>query len=1317
MHASILSDMGAYPEAQADIMKILRRFRPQDPDYECQLAEIRFQAGEKEQSLKLMRALLRRNPEHGTAWRQRGVYEEAHAQQYLAEACQTASETLLTTEAERTVALLHEIAARDHSDPERVSLLTEVRETFLPRFEQPLLTVLDKVDLASTHFTNARYSLASSFAERFDTDAVNSFLRLNRAAGREDLAADFGVATLNHPDLAGDYRILATLFETLESVGRTEQLHRLLLGIDWQRIDGDLDFFVDGCRALYQAGEWKILAQGGVPRMTRLGGPIETSYMNFYAGMAMAGVRNGEQAQRRLEPYLKQRVSHEPVPGALGTAGLTLARILREQGSPQERWALERAVLYSPYADPEAYLRLVELQLRDKNISFGIPEDRWTRAMSLMPERTEELMPRWAELGSQALTARGRDLETIMKRLRESGASIPATDTGPWALFRLGEMHLEEERPLGAMKVAKELLERYPGLLPALDLAIESHLDRNQIAPAAELILERLVAVGRDLKTTEYLAALGENPFEEQQMLEMMLADPTRTGRLTLARHLLDSGDADRALRALQRETVTAPIPEARLATAEALYELRRYDEAVEILRGLVDDPQLGGQAAVRLMLALFGAKDRDGLTAVVEEHLATAATSPQSVLEVIDLFLATGREGLADLILAKLDDEPETRSGEVLWRMALSAALQDDVLGALEALERAQAYLPDGRVELARLVFAIDSRDWTALPELVAELRETRYKPSPLTNTILTVLEERLDAASAMAESGMQQNPHSPDWAIVLAADRLLDGRPFELPSYFGPDIIEPTTRLLRGYGEIARDPRELLGFMLATDLPNWEIWCYKRTTRREDEVGDEPWSTFLRSRTLQDLGRVEAAEKGFKFLTLRHRQFGPAWDVYEAMRRAAYPGDRWAPEVVELRQLRLQSLGEEASGTPLEVQVDRAATQAAIGRYASARGILRAALEEAGPDAVHGRDLLARCYAELGDLSEASSDYLRACEALPGGTDHGMVAEFIAFLEQPGRPGRELEPEEIDFALERLYQRFPHDPLVSLTQARRLLLEDDGPELTMGFASNRLRALRDRAGSRPLDSLRAGSALAWTRFLLQFSPEQAEALVREELVLTPGNLELWLALAECIRARGRTDDALDVYRRLVEMSDDHQAHLALAWMLADGGAPPSEIQTHLRASVREGAAPSARTTFIRLRSNVQSPETSISVTIKALTDLWNKREEIADEVPLNELGMTLAGALILRGTRADEAQLYGVIEQLADASTDTYERDVLRGMGSLASIVAEVRARQARQAKEAAKARKGKRQQNARAEGEDTPAPQPEESPAQEE
>ena len=103
----------------------------------------------------------------------------------------------------------------------------------------------------------------------------------------------------------------------------------------------------------------------------------------------------------------------------------------------------------------------------------------------------------------------------------------------------------------------------------------------------------------------------------------------------------------------------------------------------------------------------------------MVEEHLATAATSPESVLEVVDAFLGSGREGLADLILAKLDDEPETRSGEMLWRMALSAALQEDILGAREALER-EAPAEAGRAAGQGSESLAEARE--ALESLVAE-------------------------------------------------------------------------------------------------------------------------------------------------------------------------------------------------------------------------------------------------------------------------------------------------------------------------------------------------------------------------------------------------------------------------------------------------------------------------------------------------------------------------------------------------------------------------------------------------------------------
>ncbi|MFT5051338.1 MAG: tetratricopeptide (TPR) repeat protein [Chlamydiales bacterium] len=1289
LHANILRELGAYPEAQADVRKILRRFLPKDPDFECYLAELRFLDGEPEQGLALVTGLLRRHPEHGKAWRLRGQIEEVHARRLLVDACEIASETLLTGEALSAAEILRAMSARSQGDPERTALVIELRELFLPRFEHDLIRVLEAADGASMHFTKARYSLANSFKESFEPGAVETFMELTQAAGRLDLAADFGLAVLEHPELKSNHRLLNSLFKTLETLGRKEQLDRLLAGIDWAAIEGDIEFFTTSARGLYYAMDWNNLITM-LPRMARLAGAAELSYTFFYQGVALAEKGKDEGAGQRLNRYLKQTISHEPIPGALGIAAQTMAGLEGGANIAQERWALERAVLYGPESSPESYLRLVKLQIEDRRASYGLPEARWTKAMSLMPERTEELAPFWAELGTQSLTARGRDFDSLMEGLRESGAAVPTIDLGPYTLYRVGRAHLADERPVSAIKVAGKLLEDYPGLLPALDLSIDAHLAREQIDLATELILERLATVGRDSKTTDYLEALGDQPFEDQQVLDMMLADPARTGRLMMARYLLEHGSPERALRALQREDPESESAEVRFVLVEALLALERFEEATELLHGLVDDPAYGPAATVRLMLSLFRARDVAGLAEVVETRLAIAAKAPEALLEVVDTVLALGRPGQAKEILRMLDAEADTRSGGVLWRMALAAALEEDVLGALEALERAQAYLPDGRVELARLIFAVESRDWTALAELVAELRETGYAPSPLVNTILTVLEERLDAASAMAENGLQQNPRSADWALVMAADRLLDGRPFELSEYFGPDILEETTRLLRGHGEIARDPREVLGFLLARELPGWEIWTYRGVSRLTEDPGNERWARLLRAQALAALGQADAAAKALKFLTVSQRTFGPAWDLYEELRRAAHPADPYASELVELRRRRRRALGEELSGSPLEVWVDRAASQFVLQRYSATRTMLRTAYEEAGPDSAHGRDLMARTEAALGQASAAVSEYLLACEGLPRASGHPLVAEFLDFLEEQAVARRPLSPEEVDFALERLHQRFPLDPLISLAQTRRILLKDDGPHLAAGFASNRLRALRKGARGGALDSLRPGSGSAWAELLLEFTPEGAENLLREELVITPGNLDLWLLLAECVRVRGRTDDALSIYRQLVEMSEDGQAHLALAWMLADGGATPSEVKRHLTESSGVLRPDSARTTFIQLRSRLQSPSEPVAPVIRDLTALWDARDGRASEVPLNELGMTYASALIRRSTREDEKQLQTVLETLAGTTGDPYERDVLRSLGALAKVVARDRAKAARAARRERNARR---------------------------
>ena len=84
-------------------------------------------------------------------------------------------------------------------------------------------------------------------------------------------------------------------------------------------------------------------------------------------------------------------------------------------------------------------------------------------------------------------------------------------------------------------------------------------------------------------------------------------------------------------------------------------------------------------------------------------------------------------RRAMAALRVAeRLDAAPETRSPELLQRIALCAAILDDRDLLDTTLDRWEAFRGDGVVELLRVALALEDEDWRALPALATPLSNT---------------------------------------------------------------------------------------------------------------------------------------------------------------------------------------------------------------------------------------------------------------------------------------------------------------------------------------------------------------------------------------------------------------------------------------------------------------------------------------------------------------------------------------------------------------------------------------------------------------
>ena len=1285
VHSQILRDLGAYADARADLERVLAVYQPGNRSLACQVAELQLLEGQLDEALSRVKRLLRRVPDSGEAWRLRGLLEVRMAEEQVVLAEDIARMALVSEEAERATALLRDLASRSLRDPARVALAHELRELFVPRREDRLEEVLNTVDEASKIYAEARASYAQSFADGIEPASVQAFVELLESAGHGDLAADFGLCASNFQEVAYDDLFTASLLDVLSRQGREEEVSKVLTAWPWDDLPADATFYEAACMALYEARQWREMADP-INQLRRVGGERERSLGSFLVGVSNLELGRYEKAIEWLNRYLTDDPV-EVVPNSVGIAWLGQARAYRALRKPKERQILEGAVAEAPDIDGDVWLRLVELMVQAPNAGYRIPEERWTKGMSLLPARTHELVDTWAELGEKSLAAAGHDFDVLYDKMRRQSTSLPTVDVGPYTMYRIARRHLQRGREKGAQKVAERLLRRYPNLVPAMDVIIESFLARNQTSLAADRLLERIRLTGRDHQAAAYIRRLGAEPFTSHQRMEAIRIDPTGTGRLATAAHLLGSGEPQRALRALELTRNIEDKPEIRMLLAETLIALGRFDEADQHLNTLLEDEVLGARALAALVRARLGSRDAQGVEALVERLRTTEGVAPELVLQVVDSLIANRKPALAQVLLDQLDSERSTRGGEVYRRMALAWAVsraEDEQeqhrndRAAQTALDRAEAFVADGSIEVTRLLFAIEDHDWTALPALVQDVRDSDFRATPLQAAIFACLGEQLAEAEQLARQGLSKAPHSAEWGIVLAVAQVLKNETPELPEFFGAKARGETLTFLRGSSDQKRDPRLVLGYLLAFDLPGWAAWATPRILRlqRTQARAGTLWPTYLSARALAAAGHREAARRSLELLTRINPDFGPAWDMLEHNIEAELDGDRFHPELVALRAQRFEALGPKLAGSRHRIAVDRAAQLFVDGKTDAAQAKLTEAFNEDETDASYGRELLARIFAAK-DPARALVHYKRALEGLRPASDHELVAEFLAMLEEAmqrrNRGGSELREELVRRTLTQMQQMFPDDPLVALANVRMQVAEDSrNPDLAVGRVSRALDEFRTRTGGRPLESLRHGSATAWVDYLLTLAPDLAEALVRTDLAATPGDLDLWLLLARTRGERGHRDEALDMYRSLVAMSNDPRAHYGVAWMLAERGGAQGAIETHLRTAdeATAGGEISARSTFVRVRGELLDSKPNHEGIIDALEKLWRRRRILGSDVPPLDLGRVYTRALMERRAPVDLERLATLGEEFSRQAQDhPYVEDLARALAGLAS------------------------------------------------
>ena len=1124
----------------------------------------------------------------GAALTLRGQVEQAQAQAAL-DAARDLIETVLAGEGARSAAdASRAVAMRTLSDASRNYWIGELEATFeAARERSALVEVLGALEDSSELFEQARQTFGLALEQEFVSGALTGLLTLLDGAGQYLMAAELAVAMrprlLTMPDEAA-------LLATLNSLTRAGQGARAMALIDDLPLDGESAVSLPVLRAACATG-YRFL-QGDRPELSafrilprvaatlRLRGTnVDARQGGWYAGMALLMRPTGDPAERlslidrglrNLEPYLDSS-RPEPFPGATAEALLTAAQAYQEKGATEaELGALLELTGLAPVRSGEAWLRLSQLQETLRNAGFRVPEESLARAMALLPASAWDHVEHWKELGLLSLRAESRSVRTMRQAIRSGAANM--RDHGPAGRFLLAESLLEEDNVPVALGVTRRLRQDYPGLVPALDLELECLFAAGMRRQAANVLLERLELTGPDPRFRAFVDRFGVWSLTDDQYARLVDRDPLGEGRLTVAAHALENEAPSEALLALG--TIRRPehdAPEHDLLRSDALVQLNRPIPASRAAALALNSPRTRGQAWLRLVESrLVGDVDNLDITLDVFLDQPAADLSAAPLLEIVDALLGATRAAAALRVAERLDSAPETRSPELLQRIALCAAILDDRELLDTTLDRWEAFRGDGVVELLRVALALEDQDWRALPALATPLASTPLaSKDPWVSFLTDICREQPERALATAQAQVRKQPESTDWNLSLGLVQALLGLPLDLPEPLGPQAEDQLTQLLTQDG-IALDPRRVLRVLAARRVGGWGLWALPRIA---DLAGTPPglWELLLAEQAQASLGQSALASEVRNLLSDRFPQCAPVWVRREeaAVREAG--GDAWAPAVHALRAARLKACGLTETGESGRDVVDRALLAVAAGREPGAVRLLEETVKST-EDLHEAAWLLGRLELRAGKPLRALGHMLPTWNVLypadgvaPTSGDPRTL-ELLEVIEA-ARTARSsaLAGEDALRLLQEMVERAPHDPWLALAQVRTLLLDDPrNRDLAATRARTRLVELRQRIAERNRDEPRSleaespGAGHAWGEWLSTVSPQLAVEFLTRELVLEPGDTVAWMLRAKASTALGDLAAATEDLSFLEEAAGSREASLRASVVLASRGPRP---------------------------------------------------------------------------------------------------------------------------------------------------------------
>ncbi len=1259
----LLLEIGATDRARLDFGAVLELYRPADRETRRLLIQAEVAEGDLAGALAHIEELLTDEPDYAPAWAQAGALHQELAEELLTGADEILHAALVEDDAALARRAARELAARDAADPARVHPLLELRRLFDGADDEGLARVLGLCDGAAEHLAACREALLHGLSLELDADALQRYLRVLEDARREVDALALGTLVATADPERSDPRAAEFVVRLL--MERGDEDHAARLAASWVRreVPLDADFLRLSCEALYRGRQLGILPQTA-NRLRAIGKPDDGRLAGLYIGLTQASARepNTEYALRMLDLFARAKTA-EPFFGARRLAWSEAARMHRLDGNVAgEREAVQSALNSPGRPDGELWLRRAELLRAMPHGGYALPLEAWTRGMDLLPNRTEELLPTFVELGEERLRAEERDLEVILSDLELEGRALPAGDLGPYVLWRLAGLRGERGRPAEQEAAARRLLESYPDFVPALDEVIEARRVLGDEHGAIEMVLRRVELEGRSERARELLGDLAALELEPGQRVRLMRADPRGSGRLLVARWLRDRGDLEGALRTLNASPLEQRSEEENLLGARLLVDDGRPRLADRWLAAIPDGSPLAAERDRTAVDAALASGDAAALGAALMSQLRRGGDAAALRLRLVDRLLAEDRVVLAEQVLGGIDLATQQDPAPALRRRFQVALLRGDVAQASEALERAAAFVPEAEDRVARLLLGVTLG---AEVDLSGEARALRSlhaagELSPLDLTLLDLLEGRATEALEAAEFALLLTPGRPTWSLVAELAHAALDEPGALPDELGQGLAEE----LPGLVEAAGGPEGLAAWLLAAGRPANAPLVEARLAALARAGAAPGWTQLLTGGLRLERRDALGAEAAFERVLRRHPDCLAAWDALEAT-VAGRTGSALDPRVEEVRRGRLEALAASEPDGPA-ARVLEARRQRELGRGEEALEAARAA-REAAPGWFEAELVLAEEEALAGP-DEADLERWRALLADAGPLDApraraGLVSAVERAVLDPASP---VHPLVLKQELEALREEDPLDPDTLLALSRLdLRLERDNPAFGLERALSRVRQLRAALDGQPLESLRRGATARWALFHVETDPGSAEGFIEAELALQPGNLDLWLLLGRVQRELGRPRDSYSTLARVALMAPSPEVQIELARTLVVQGSRPALVDRAVREAARLARAePDLEGRLLHARSLIDDLRPAeLATGLEVLEELWAEREGATARQRV-AMARLYGRALVLRGEAGDAERAHEVLLGALELAEGPYERELIEGL-----------------------------------------------------